>query len=576
MASKQFTPYLLAGSLLLSGSFFVPAAEARIEALPTSRAEDTRVTSIDDLSDVNPHHWAYDAVKELVEKYDVIEGYPAGKDGKHSFKGKQFVTRYEMAAALRDLLQGGKIVSTGDVNTLNQLKNELAPELAALDARTEALEARTTVLEDKINNPFGVKVGGDLSVGAFSNFTSGEKNGDNPNNASVISRLRITVEAPIVEDKEGSLLGEGRVKARLVAAVGNNGKGFNGTSRIASDASAYNETLNSSSNANANTRLNAYFDRAVYEQDIKHGVPVLSNLYIAEMLGKDANDKNWQAGGTIFAGLAPWRDYFDKSAYRGQENDQFQNNGLVNIPGLPSNLNSSQIGYAMFQNLGENAKLNVTTAFGANNPNDALNYYTASYEARLNYNWANLDNRKTALYAGGIHVFNDGNNTTTAGNSLTDRNGTNINNAFGRTPSHTLFAGLDQEIYKGIGVNLGYMYNNVRYGDAVLNGLNSNNGTFNRGISPRQAISAVLHIPTKTLGFRDGDTIGVGYAMVDFQDTLSTTSKDRFEQIGEAYYNFKVNSRLSLIPSIQMGSKIAGTSNNDISYGAGLRASVKF
>ena len=81
MTSKQFTPYLLAGSLLLSGAFFVPQAEARIEALPAARAEDTRVTSIDDLGDVSAHHWAYDAVKELVEKYDVIEGGDKSEDG---------------------------------------------------------------------------------------------------------------------------------------------------------------------------------------------------------------------------------------------------------------------------------------------------------------------------------------------------------------------------------------------------------------------------------------------------------------------------------------------------------------
>jgi carbohydrate-selective porin OprB len=64
--------------------------------------------------------------------------------------------------------------------------------------------------------------------------------------------------------------------------------------------------------------------------------------------------------------------------------------------------------------------------------------------------------------------------------------------------------------------------------------------------------------------------------LVDFQDSLSTSQADRFEQVGEAYYNFKVNERLSLIPSLQVGSKIAGTNTNDLSYGAGFRASVKF
>jgi hypothetical protein len=373
MTARHVAPVLLAGTLLLSG-LVAPAAQARIEDYPTSRPEDTRLTGVDQLVDVSPNHWAYDALTELVDRYDVIEGYK-GKDSKYRFKGNQAVTRYEMAAALRDILRS-KELAPSDLNVVNKLKQEFANELASLDARTGALETRTAALEDRVGALGKVKLGGDFTVGGLSNFSTGEENAAS-DFTSMVSRLRLTVEAPVVESKEDSYLGEGRLKARLVAAVGNNGTGYNGLSRIAADSSSSNEALGS---GNANTRLNAYFDRAVYEQDIKHGVPVISNLYLAELLGKESDDPNWQAGGTFFAGLIQWRDYFDKSAYRGDENFQFQNNAFVNIPGLASNLSSTSVGYAMFQNLGENAKLNVTAAYGAHSPVDAVSYYSASYE----------------------------------------------------------------------------------------------------------------------------------------------------------------------------------------------------
>lgn len=37
-----------------------------------------RATTVDEFCDLDPHHWAYPAVKALVEKYHVMEGYPGG------------------------------------------------------------------------------------------------------------------------------------------------------------------------------------------------------------------------------------------------------------------------------------------------------------------------------------------------------------------------------------------------------------------------------------------------------------------------------------------------------------------
>ncbi|MCJ8283186.1 MAG: iron uptake porin, partial [Rivularia sp. ALOHA_DT_140] len=61
-------------------------------------------TSVDELSDVKPTDWAYQALKSLIERYGVITGLPDG-----TFKGNRAVTRYEFAvglAATLDKLEG--------------------------------------------------------------------------------------------------------------------------------------------------------------------------------------------------------------------------------------------------------------------------------------------------------------------------------------------------------------------------------------------------------------------------------------------------------------------------------------
>ncbi|MDY6900418.1 MAG: iron uptake porin, partial [Cyanobacteriota bacterium] len=52
-------------------------------------------TSVDELSDVRPTDWAYQALKSLIEKYNVKVGLPDG-----TFRGNRALTRYEFAAGL--------------------------------------------------------------------------------------------------------------------------------------------------------------------------------------------------------------------------------------------------------------------------------------------------------------------------------------------------------------------------------------------------------------------------------------------------------------------------------------------
>ncbi len=128
--------------------------------------------------DVPITHWAYDAVRELY-RLGVLEGYPDG-----TFKGRQPMTRYEFALAvkrlldairekpeIRELLRGpagpqgpagpagpqgpagppgppGKVDEDRVRAIVRDLIREFEPELKRLGARVDELEARVKALEE--------------------------------------------------------------------------------------------------------------------------------------------------------------------------------------------------------------------------------------------------------------------------------------------------------------------------------------------------------------------------------------------------------------------------------------------
>jgi hypothetical protein len=110
-----------------------------------------QVTSVGQLSDVQPTDWAFQALRSLVERYGAIAGYPDG-----TFRGDRTMTRYEFAAALNTALeQINELIATGstsiatqtDLSALQRLQDEFAAELATLRGRVDQLDAQTTALE---------------------------------------------------------------------------------------------------------------------------------------------------------------------------------------------------------------------------------------------------------------------------------------------------------------------------------------------------------------------------------------------------------------------------------------------
>lgn len=110
-----------------------------------------QVTSVSQLSDVEPTHWAFQALQALVERYGVIAGYP-----NRTFRGDRAINRYEFAAGLNaaldrinELIASGKadLVSKEDLATLRTLQEAFSTELTTLRGRVDSLEARTATLQ---------------------------------------------------------------------------------------------------------------------------------------------------------------------------------------------------------------------------------------------------------------------------------------------------------------------------------------------------------------------------------------------------------------------------------------------
>ena len=111
-----------------------------------------QVTNVNQLRDVSPGDWAYEALRNLVETYGCIAGYPDG-----TYRGNRAMTRYEFAAGLNACLQQierliaastADFVTKGDLETLQRLREEFAAELSTVASRVDSLEERVGFLED--------------------------------------------------------------------------------------------------------------------------------------------------------------------------------------------------------------------------------------------------------------------------------------------------------------------------------------------------------------------------------------------------------------------------------------------
>lgn len=119
-----------------------------IEAISPADQTFNQVTSVSQLSDVQPTDWAFQALQSLVERYGCIAGYPDG-----TFRGDRALTRYEFAAGLNACLDqilaqvGGDGLDPADLDTIQRLQDDFAAQLASLRGRVDSLESRIDTVE---------------------------------------------------------------------------------------------------------------------------------------------------------------------------------------------------------------------------------------------------------------------------------------------------------------------------------------------------------------------------------------------------------------------------------------------
>ncbi|ALB43151.1 membrane protein [Anabaena sp. WA102] len=157
---QKFWTYLITSSSVIS-SMLCMSSGAWAETLPTNNSEQqvnniqeqevSQVTSVSQLSDVQPNDWAFQALQSLVERYGCIAGYPNG-----TFRGNRALSRYEFAAGLNACLDRvNELIATAtadlttkqDLATIQKLQEQFSTELATLRGRVDTVEAKTAELE---------------------------------------------------------------------------------------------------------------------------------------------------------------------------------------------------------------------------------------------------------------------------------------------------------------------------------------------------------------------------------------------------------------------------------------------
>ncbi len=193
-----------------------------------------QVTNVNQLRDVAPTDWAYEALRSLVDRYGCISGFP-----NQTYRGNQPLSRYEFAAGLNSCLnQIERLIasqpdSSDDLETIQKLTQEFEAELSSLGGRIDELEGRTAVLEDSAFSTTSKLVG-------EAAFTIADAFGDDVDDTETVftDRVRLTFVS--------SFTGKDKLFTRLTAGnIGNSFQDETGTreGRFAFDGQADNDIV---------------------------------------------------------------------------------------------------------------------------------------------------------------------------------------------------------------------------------------------------------------------------------------------------------------------------------------------
>jgi hypothetical protein len=224
----KFAPVLFAASLFAAGSATAQSVSADKETVNETLEQInnyqeveqsgsmSQVTNVNQLRDVSPTDWAYEALRSLVDRYGCIAGFP-----NQTYRGDQPLSRYEFAAGLNSclnqierLIASSQAVSQEDLDTIKRLNQEFEAELATLGGRVDELESRTAVLEDTQFSTT-TKLNGEAIFGVSDVFGGGVDDGDDndDNDQDISAETTLSYRSRLNFDT--SFTGEDRLRTRL-------------------------------------------------------------------------------------------------------------------------------------------------------------------------------------------------------------------------------------------------------------------------------------------------------------------------------------------------------------------------
>lgn len=159
LSNLQLAPAFLGTALVISASAFVLPARAiapptelqaesgQVAGAIATNAKDSiaQVNDVSQFRDVRPSDWAFQAVRDLVERYACVSGYPDG-----TFRGDRPLTRYEFAAGANACFKqinlmrpaNANAATRADVDNLTEQMQQLKKDLDQLGTRIDKLDNR--------------------------------------------------------------------------------------------------------------------------------------------------------------------------------------------------------------------------------------------------------------------------------------------------------------------------------------------------------------------------------------------------------------------------------------------------
>ena len=217
---------LLPMGATVCGVILLNCAKSNAQSIDSYSHDLGQVTNVNQLRDVAPTDWAYEALRSLVDRYsDARSLAPNGDAGSHrcisgfpnqTYRGNQPLSRYEFAAGLNSclnqierLIASSESVSGEDLESIKRLSQEFEAELATLGGRVDEIESRTAVLEDSSFSTT-TKLNAEIVNYVLGTFGDEQPDGDDvEDEITISSRVRLNFDS--------SFTGDDRLRVRLQA-----------------------------------------------------------------------------------------------------------------------------------------------------------------------------------------------------------------------------------------------------------------------------------------------------------------------------------------------------------------------